>query len=102
MGAFVLHAARTPPGPSSERAARAGFVHMGVAADLLAAVAGVARRECDAYALRSHRRSAAARDAGRFAGSLVPVRDGGGDVVLDHDEAIRDDTTLESLAALEP
>ena len=57
---------------------------------------GIAREEQDAWALRSHRRAAAAQDEGRFDDEIVPV----GDVVAD--EAIRRDTTAESLAKLKP
>src|SRR5262249_45510030 len=64
----------------------------------------IARTEQDEYALRSHQRAAAARDAGRFADELVPVVVPGrkGDTVVDRDEHVRDDTTLEKLAALRP
>jgi 3-oxoadipyl-CoA thiolase len=57
---------------------------------------GVSREDQDAFALASHRRWAAASEAGRFDDELVPV----GDVV--RDEHPRPDTTLEKLAALKP
>jgi acetyl-CoA C-acetyltransferase len=79
-----------------EVAAAGGFVHMGVAADIVATLGAISREECDAYALESHRRAAAARDGGRFERSLVAV-DG-----LDRDETIRDGQTADDLAALEP
>ena len=57
---------------------------------------GVSREEQDEWALRSHQRAMAAREAGRFGDEMIPV-DG-----LDHDEPVRPDTTLEKLAQLPP
>ncbi len=64
----------------------------------------VPREEQDEYAVRSHHRAAAARDAGRFADEIVPVTVKGrkGDTVVDADEHIRADSTVEKLAALRP
>jgi acetyl-CoA C-acetyltransferase len=69
------------------------FVHMGTAADLIATLEGFERAELDAYAIQSHHRAAAARDAGKFSPSLVPVKNGDGVVLLDRDELIRDNIT---------
>ena len=74
----------------------------GVAADLIASLDGVTRAEVDAYALRSHQRAAAAQKEGRFQRSIVPVTDENGLLILDHDETVRADTTLEKLSALKP
>lgn len=66
---------------------------------------GIARAEQDEYAVRSHRRAAAARDAGRFADELVPVTvpgRKGATTVVDADEHIRPDSTVEQLASLRP
>ncbi|MCP2260743.1 acetyl-CoA C-acetyltransferase [Streptoalloteichus tenebrarius] len=79
-----------------------GFVPQGVSADLIATMEGFGRAELDAYAARSHQRAAAARAAGRFDRSLVPVVDRLGAVLLKEDEAIRPETTVESLAGLAP
>lgn len=78
------------------------FVPQGVSADLIATIEGFSREDVDRYALRSQARAAAARDAGYFKDSVVPVRDQNGLTVLDHDEFVRPDTTLEGLAALTP
>jgi acetyl-CoA C-acetyltransferase len=78
------------------------FVPQGIGADLIATIEGFSREDVDAYAARSQQRAAAARDEGRFEGSLIPVRDRNGTVVLDCDELIRPQTTVESLAALKP
>lgn len=79
--------------------ARTRFLHMAVAADLYATLEGVEREALDAYALRSHQRAAEARDNGHFAPSLISVTNAAG-ATCDRDEAIRDDTTLDGLAAL--
>lgn len=78
------------------------FTMQGVSADLLATLLGFTREQCDAYAVESQRRAAAAWANGWFDRSVVPVKDVLGLPVLAKDEAIRPDTTLESLAALKP
>jgi acetyl-CoA C-acetyltransferase len=78
------------------------FIPQGVGADLIATVEGFTRDDVDAYAARSQERAAAAREAGRFAGSVIPVRDLNEHVVLDHDEFIRPGTTVETLGTLKP
>ncbi len=78
------------------------FIPQGISADLLATLEGFSRDRIDSFALRSQQRAAAAREAGRFKRSLVPVEDSIGDLILDHDEFIRPQTTLEGLAALKP
>jgi acetyl-CoA acyltransferase len=74
-------------------------------AQLLAERWKITREDMDAFALESHRRAATSTDDGHFSRELVtvPVRDEAGEptgVVLDRDEGIRRDTTLEALAAL--
>jgi acetyl-CoA C-acetyltransferase len=78
------------------------FVPQGIGADLIATVEGFTREDLDAYAARSQERASAAQAGGRFAGSVVPVLDINGSVVLDRDEHIRPDTTVESLGGLKP
>jgi len=78
------------------------FIMQGVSADLLASQYGIDRRQCDGYALASQQRAAHARDAGYFKRSLLPVSDLLGLPLLDHDECIRADTTLEQLGQLTP
>ncbi|MDQ4112636.1 MAG: acetyl-CoA C-acetyltransferase [Actinomycetota bacterium] len=78
------------------------FVPQGVSADLIATVEGFTREDVDAYAVRSQQRAAAAIFGGYFAKSIVPVRDLNGTILLDHDEFVRPDTTVESLAGLKP
>ncbi|MEZ4609085.1 MAG: hypothetical protein R2838_02310 [Caldilineaceae bacterium] len=78
-----------------------GFVPQGISADLIATLEGFSRAELDAYAVRSQQRAARAHAEGRFR-ALVPVVDAAGAVLLDHDEHMRPQTTLEALAALPP
>lgn len=78
------------------------FVPQGISADIIATEYGFSRRQADALAAESQRRAAEAWAEGRFARSIVPVRDLNGLVILDRDEHMRPDTTPESLAALKP
>jgi acetyl-CoA C-acetyltransferase len=78
------------------------FVPQGVSADLIATVEGFDRETVDAYAVRSQERAAAAQAEGRFANSVVPVKDINEHVVLDRDEFIRPGTTVETLGGLKP
>jgi len=66
-----------------------GFVPQGVGADLIATLEGWGRGDVDRFALESHRRAAAARAAGHFGKSMVPVHDIAGLLMLDRDETIR-------------
>jgi acetyl-CoA C-acetyltransferase len=76
-----------------------GFVHMGVAADAVATLAGLGREELAAYALRSHERARHARAAGHFSRRIVPVcaDRGAGAVLLDHDEGPREGLSMDKL-----
>ena len=78
------------------------YIPNGVAADLMAALDGVDRAGVDAYAMESQRRAAQAQAEGRFDGSLLPVRDRLGRVVLARDEANRPGTGMDDLARLKP
>lgn len=78
------------------------IVPQGVSADLIATLYGYGRDDVDAYAVESQRRAATAWREGRFAKSIVPVRDINGVIVAERDEHVRGDTTMESLAKLEP
>ncbi|MBP6902704.1 MAG: acetyl-CoA C-acetyltransferase [Burkholderiaceae bacterium] len=79
-----------------------GFVPQGVGADLIATLEGFGRQDVDAFALRSHQRAAAAQAEARFARSIVPVRDLNGLPLLDRDETVRANASLEALARLDP
>jgi acetyl-CoA C-acetyltransferase len=79
-----------------------GFVPQGVGADLIATLEGFSREDVDAFALRSQQRAAHASSEGYFSKSLVPVTDRNGVTILDHDEFIRPNSTMEGLAGLKP
>ncbi len=76
------------------------FVPQGIGADLIATLDGFTRSDVDAYAVESQRRAAAARAAGYFKQSVVPVQDFLGLPILEEDEFIKPQTTLEGLATL--
>jgi acetyl-CoA C-acetyltransferase len=78
------------------------FVPQGIGADLIATLAGFSRQDVDAYAVESQRRAAHARAQGWFAGSVMPVTDALGQVILGEDEFIKPHTTLATLAGLKP
>jgi acetyl-CoA C-acetyltransferase len=78
------------------------FVPQGVSADLIATKYGFTRDDVDAYAVESQKRAARAWSEGRFARSVVPVKDQMGATLLAHDETVRGDATMQSLGALSP
>ncbi|AZD34620.1 Acetyl-CoA acetyltransferase [Pseudomonas chlororaphis subsp. aurantiaca] len=78
------------------------FTPQGIGADLIATLEGFSREDVDSFALQSQQKAARARAAGAFSKSLVPVQDQNGIVLLDHDEFIRADSTLEGLGKLKP
>jgi acetyl-CoA C-acetyltransferase len=85
-----------------ETAYDTSFVPQGISADLIATVEEFSREDVDAYAVKSQEKAAAAREAGRFDKSVVPVLDINDQVMLDHDEFIRPGTTVETLGNLNP
>ncbi len=76
------------------------FVPQGIGADLIATIEGFSRADVDAYALESQKRAAAARAAGYFNASIVPVKDFLDQTILGEDEFIKPHTTMEGLASL--
>ena len=78
--------------------------HMGITAENVATDHEISRADQDEFSARSQQKTAAAWEAGRFAGEVVPVTLKGrkGDVVVDKDEHFRADTTAEVLAKLRP
>lgn len=78
------------------------FVPQGISADIIATTYGFTRAMVDALAVESQRRAAQAWAEGRFAKSIVPVRDMNGLTILDRDEYMRPSTDLAALAALKP
>jgi acetyl-CoA C-acetyltransferase len=79
--------------------------HMGISGEVVAETYGVARAEQDAFAAESHRRAAHATREGWFKDEILPIsiaQKKGSAVVVDRDEPIREDTSVESLAGLKP
>jgi acetyl-CoA C-acetyltransferase len=81
---------------------RLGTPPMGVSADAIATLHGIRRHEAEAYAVQSQQRAAAARAAGHFNRSLVPIAGADGMVLLAQDETIRASASVEKLLALPP
>jgi acetyl-CoA C-acetyltransferase len=79
-----------------------GHGHMGITAENVAERLGITREQQDAFAAESHKRAAAAIDAGYFKDQIVPVelKSRKGTVLFDTDEHVRRDATAESMAAL--
>lgn len=78
------------------------FVPQGISADIIATEHGFSRTEADALAVESQRRAAQAWSEGRFAHSIVPVRDRNGLTILERDEYLRPGTDMAALGALKP
>jgi acetyl-CoA C-acetyltransferase len=78
------------------------FMPQGISADLIATKYGFSRDDVDAYAVESQRRAATAWNEGRFARSVISVKDVNGLIILAKDEHMRPSTTMQSLAQLNP
>ena len=97
-----------PFGPAMHDRYQGRLVPQGISAELITEKWGLTRSEQDEFALRSHRRAAAAQDAGRFDRQLVPVEVPAGAVGdgasgwVKADEGVRRDTSMEKLAGLKP
>src|SRR5258707_4391812 len=78
------------------------FMPQGISADLIATRYGFSRDDVDAYAVESQKRAAQAWDEGRFKHSVIPVKDVNGLTILAKDEHMRPNTTMQTLAALQP
>jgi acetyl-CoA C-acetyltransferase len=79
--------------------------HMGNTGEVVAERYHVTREEQDTYALNSHRKAAAATKAGKFQDEILPIeipQKKGSPILLETDETVREDTSLEALAKLKP
>ena len=78
--------------------------HMGMTGELVAEKHSITREQQDAYALESHRRASAAWREGRFDAEVMKIEVTGrkGAAIFDRDESVREDASLEALAALKP
>ena len=81
-------------------AIKTSFVPQGIGADTIATLDGYSREDVDAYALESQKRAAKARDNGWFDGSVVPVQDKNGVIILQRDDFIKGDSTMQGLGGL--
>ena len=81
-----------------------GAGHMGITAENLAEKWNISRDEQDAFAAESHRRATVAIQQGHFKSQIVPITKSTkkGDLVIDTDEHVRPETTIESLAKMRP
>lgn len=78
------------------------YAPQGIGADLIATLDGITREDVDSFAVRSQQKAANAWKNHYFDKSIVPVKDVLGEVLLDHDEHMRPDTTVEGLGKLKP
>ncbi|MBI1358950.1 MAG: acetyl-CoA C-acetyltransferase [Alphaproteobacteria bacterium] len=109
IGGGVEAMSRVPMGSNGgawstdpEIAMKSYFAPQGIGADLIATKYGFSRDDVDAYAVESQKRAARAWKEGRFSRSVVPVKDQLGVTILDHDETVRGETTMQTLASLNP
>ena len=79
-------------------------MHMGFTGEITAERFGIRREESDQFAYESHMKAASAMKNGKFAGEIVPVtiKNKKGNIFMENDEGIRDDTTVEALSKLKP
>ena len=78
------------------------FVPQGISADILATKYGFSRDDVDAFAVESQKRATVARKSGYFKKSIAPIKDQNNLTILEEDEYIRPETTMQSLGGLEP
>ena len=83
-------------------AVRSYFMPQGISADLIATRYGFSRADVDAYAVESQKRAAKAWEEGRFKHGVMPVKDVNGLTILAKDEHMRPETSMQSLAQLQP
>jgi len=109
IGGGVESMSRVPMGASGgawssdpQVALKTYFAPQGIGADTIATKYGFSRDDVDAFAVESQKRAATAWKEGRFAKSIVPVKDQMGGIQLAHDEHMRPDADMQSLAALNP
>jgi acetyl-CoA C-acetyltransferase len=79
-------------------------MHMGHTAEITSQRFGITREDADRFSYQSHMKAAAAIKNGKFVKEIVPItiKQKKGDIVMDTDEGVRDDTTVEALSKLRP
>lgn len=98
---FTARIGKDPLGAMLHARYKGGFISQGISAERIAANWKISRRDLDEYSARSHLRAAAARKGGGFDAELIPVTRPDGSFVRT-DETIRETTTVEALAGLDP
>jgi len=88
------------PHPGLAESMAAAYISMGETAENVAEKYQVSRADQEAFAVRSQAKAAAAQEAGKFSGEIVPITDGG--ATVDQDGCLRPGTTAEALAGLKP
>ena len=104
MGHVTMTHGLIPNPKASRHIAKASWM-MGVTAEVLAKMHGISRELQDEFAVRSHKLADQARGSGGFTDEIVPIEGHNGEgfkTLIEHDETIRAETTLESLAQLRP
>ena len=104
MGHVPMTHGLIPNPKASKHIAKASWM-MGVTAEVLAKMHGISRELQDEFAVRSHKLADQARSSGGFKNEIVPIEghnSQGFKTLMEHDETIRAETTLESLAQLRP
>lgn len=99
----MTHGVDFHPGMSKSVAKAAGM--MGLTAEMLGRIHGISREQQDAFAARSHQRAYAATVEGRFKNEIMPTEahdEKGGLFLMENDEVIRPETTVETLSSLRP
>ncbi|MEM9690091.1 MAG: acetyl-CoA C-acyltransferase FadA [Pseudomonadota bacterium] len=99
----MMHGVDINPALSKHAAKASGS--MGLTAEMLGRMHGISREAQDAFSARSHQRAHAATQAGRFDREIIPMEGHDADsvkVLIERDETIRPDTTVEGLAQLRP
>lgn len=98
-------AAAAEPNPILGLSVAQAAGNMGLTAEYLAHIHGITREQMDQFGARSHQLAARARDEGRFGREIIPIvghNPDGFPVLVEHDETIRPETTVETLAQLKP
>ena len=78
------------------------IVPLGISADLIATREKYHRHDLDKFSLNSHKKAALAQAEGYFNRSIIPILDINQQIILEHDEQVRQDASLEQMSKLQP
>ncbi len=102
MSRVKMGSAGAPWAEDPATSMKTGFLPQGIGADLIASLESFSREDVDAFAVTSQQKATAAQEKGYFDKSIIPVKDGNGLTILEKDEFIRPNTTVEDLSKLRP